>query len=167
MVPRNSSIKKKTIQDTSYSGWTVLLIVPITTHPIDKKTHVFQHFRFCLVVFFPASLLLSSQPNSWEVLPSTSFWTCRGHRCPPSSPARVWLRSTEVSSTQNTGSFEDIGSRSPANREYISTRKVLQEYLLAPIYSHQELMTDGSPEKEELRNIAAKPKFDGIPPIRA
>ena len=43
------------------------------------------YVRFFLF-FFSTSLLLSSLSLSWEVLPSTSFWTSRGNRCHPFSP---------------------------------------------------------------------------------
>ena len=49
-------------------------------------------------MFFPSSdifvffnITFTSQPSSYEVLPSAIFWTSRGHRCRPFSPRYVPL----------------------------------------------------------------------------
>ena len=44
----------------------------------------YLYFFFILLLFF--NITFTFQPYSWDFLPSTSFWTSRGHRCRPFSP---------------------------------------------------------------------------------
>ena len=75
----------------SPSSWGFLWAMDDETLPSCHKlsagkllASLYGHFFF--FSFFSTSITFSSRPYSWEILPSTSFWTSRGHKCPPFSP---------------------------------------------------------------------------------
>ena len=60
--------------------------------PLIPVTFLFGSVRTArLLLFFFSNITFAFQLYSWEVLPSTSFWTSRGHRCPPFSPPATYL----------------------------------------------------------------------------
>ena len=70
---------------TAQQGTTAVYLVRAACHAVWAcRTNL------RIVIFF--SITFTFQPYSWEVLPSTSFWTSRCHRCRPfSPPARAFI----------------------------------------------------------------------------